>query len=91
MQFNPSIIHNEIKYSAPSDQDGLVIATDTKTLNTLWSKHIYKDISTIDNKEICSRCTIDQLKIENNSLIVSNRDNRTLSIDLNSLKVNDRS
>lgn len=80
-----SLVYKNVKYSAPSDQDGFIIASDISTNKTLWSKRIYKEDSNLNegSEKSCKRCTIDDLKIEEDNLLIKNEDNEIYYLDIN--------
>ena len=78
-----SVILNNIKYTAPTDKMGFIVAKNAQTDSVLWQKRIYK-IDYNNNLEIDVQDDfIDSLQIRSDSLIIHTEHKKRFSLKLN--------
>jgi hypothetical protein len=78
-----SVILNGIKYTAPANKMGYIVALDAKSDSVIWEKQIYK-INFNRNLETDVQCVfINLLCIQHDSLIIHTERNRVYSLKLN--------
>jgi len=78
----PIIVKN-IRYTAPSNEMGFVVAKDVKTDSLIWKKQVYK-ISYIKNlEEDVQDVFIVSLTLKKDYLIVQTENNKTYRLKLN--------
>ncbi len=76
-------IFGNIKYTAPLDEMGFIVARNVKTDSVIWVKQIYK-IKYVKNMEIdVQDVYIATLTLEKDSLIIQTENNKTYKLKLN--------
>ncbi len=81
------VIYEGIRYEAPIDQMGFVIAFDNTTGKKLWGKRIYKVWFNFWLEKDVQTISITDLRIENQKLIIRNEKDEYYSLDLKTKEV----
>ena len=86
----PPVAANSIEYSAPREQMGFVVATDTTSHKELWRKRIYTvPINPVMERDV-QDVFITSLVIEHRALIITNERGDRYTLDLATRRVTKR-
>jgi hypothetical protein len=86
----PSVVASSVEYSAPREQMGFVVATDTVSHKELWRERIYTVRIDPALERDVQEVFITSLVIENGALIITNERGDSYALDLVTRKVTKR-
>jgi len=81
------VIHEGVRYEAPIDQMGFVVAFDNATGKKLWEKRIYKVWFKFWLEKDVQTIYITEMKIENQRMMIRNEKDEVYSLDLKTKNV----
>ncbi len=84
------VVANAVEYSAPHEQMGFVVATDTTKRKELWREQIYTVRIDPDLERDVQDVFITSLAIERGSLVVTNERQEIFDLDLATRKITKR-
>lgn len=81
------ITTDRIRYTAPQTLSGFIEARDVVTNQLYWMRQIYVVKYNINVERDIQDCFITRLEIQDQKLLISNEEDYTYSLDLNTLEV----
>lgn len=76
------VIYDGVKFTAPHDKIGYVVAFDEKTDEQLWEVKVYDVVITSSLEEDVQRVFIKELRVSGSILIITNESNNTYKMDI---------
>ena len=83
----PPVVANGIRYTAPHNTMGFVVATNIRKGETLWSRQIYVVKFNRELESDVQACFIASLKLNSTKLVITTENGNEYELDLNTLEV----
>lgn len=81
------VLFGLVKYTAPTNSMGYIVATDVLTNKTIWSKKIYQVIEDMELERDVQDIFIDSIYLKKDKLYIHNEARRVYTIDLKTLEI----